>query len=408
MASDFAAMLDEMMGPQRNVDLDKVTGRRRQFADPDVDKHHLAGCSPYALFRGTSKNEGYLNPREVERHAKMVCDDALRAEYEALPREEKDRLGYERDLYFLLEDLVARCDVRVRKAKEKLAEAVKRVEDKVNERRASWQVRIDEKMRLSEEAGEAGDVDRCQALVAEAEALREPMARRVRGDPQDVSPARRRAQRARVRNQRRHPPRGLHRGKRRRRTLHGEEPPSAGRHKGRPRGDEGAAAAGDGCPPRPPPKRARSPSRDATFRDDRRRRGREGREGREGRSRERDGGRTAATATGGGTTGTAATERGTPGITAAANIRGIEDGAGTRDGIAGGRGAGRGSVAATTETRAVGRAKGAEIETGGGERGEEGRATGGKTTRRDDGGSACARERGRGRARESEEEGFAI
>lgn len=288
MASDFAAMLDEMMGPERNVDLDKVTGRRRQFADPDVDKHHLAGCSPYALFRGTSKNEGYLNPREVERHAKMVCDDALRAEYEALPREEKDRLGYERDLYFLLEDLVARCDVRVRKAKEKLAEAVKRVEDKVNERRASWQVRIDEKMRLSEEAGEAGDIDRCQALVAEAEALREPMARACEETRRTLVP------RGGAHNERACEISGA--------ILLAdctEENDAVGHFTGKNyvawktiRDVHAAMKARypDGPPPRPPPKRARSPSRDATFRDDRRRRGREGREGREGRSRERDGG----------------------------------------------------------------------------------------------------------------------
>ena len=73
-------------------------------------------------------------------------------------------------------------------------------------------------------------------------------------------------------------------------------------------------------------------------------------------------------------------------MTAAARVRGIEHGAGTRDGIAGG------SVAATTETRAAA-AKGAEIETGGGERGV--RDERGKTTQRGDGWSASARERQR-------------
>ena len=56
MASDFAAMLDEMMGPERNIDLDKVTGKRRRFDDEDVDRHFLVGCSPYQLFQGSKKN----------------------------------------------------------------------------------------------------------------------------------------------------------------------------------------------------------------------------------------------------------------------------------------------------------------------------------------------------------------
>jgi hypothetical protein len=30
MAADFRAMLDDMMGPERNVDLDKCTGKTRQ------------------------------------------------------------------------------------------------------------------------------------------------------------------------------------------------------------------------------------------------------------------------------------------------------------------------------------------------------------------------------------------
>ena len=99
MASDFAAMLDEMMGPERNIDLDKVTGKRRRFDDEDVDRHFLVGCSPYQLFQGSKKNIGYLD--EFARHAgidparnsRMVCDEACKAEYDALPQTEKDRLG---------------------------------------------------------------------------------------------------------------------------------------------------------------------------------------------------------------------------------------------------------------------------------------------------------------------------
>ena len=178
MASDFAAMLDEMMGPERNIDLDKVTGKRRRFDDEDVDRHFLVGCSPYQLFQGSKKNIGYLDEfarhvgMDPARNSRMVCDEACKAEYEALPQTEKDRLGWERDTFFLLGFLIKRCDDRVRNAREQLEAHARRVEDKVAERKVGWQTRIDAKMRASEEAGEAGLVDECQKLIAEANAVR--------------------------------------------------------------------------------------------------------------------------------------------------------------------------------------------------------------------------------------------
>ena len=171
--SDFAAMLDEMMGPERNVALDQRTGKTRHFTDPNVDKLFVAGCSPYHLFRGSAKNEGYL--REVEKYSTLVCDESLKAQYDALPQEEKDELGYEYEMFNLLEELIAKCDVRIRRAREQIGETSKKIDDKVAERRAGWQSRIDLKMKASEEAGEAGDVDNCQAHLAAAEKLRAEM-----------------------------------------------------------------------------------------------------------------------------------------------------------------------------------------------------------------------------------------
>jgi len=175
MASDFAAMLDEMMGPERNIDLDKVTGRRRRFDDDDVDKHHLAGCSPYRLFQGSKKNIGYFDPDEWHKHSRMVCDEACKAEYDALPRAEKHRLGWEHETYKLCVRLITRCDERVRKAQEQLDSYAMRLDVKITERKMGWQTKIDDKMRESEEAGEAGDVDGCQKLIKEADDVRAAM-----------------------------------------------------------------------------------------------------------------------------------------------------------------------------------------------------------------------------------------
>ena len=169
----FAAMLDEMMGPERNVNLDQRTGKMPHFTDDNVDKLYIAGCSPYHLFRGTPKNEGYL--RDVDKYAKLVCDEKLKAQYDVLPQEEKDKYGWEYEMFNLLEELIAKCDVRIVKARERIGDNSKKIDDKVAERRAGWQSRIDSKMKASEEAGEAGDVDKCQALVTAAETLRTEM-----------------------------------------------------------------------------------------------------------------------------------------------------------------------------------------------------------------------------------------
>ena len=179
MATDaMRAMLDEMMGPERNVNLEERTGKTRHFTDDNVDKFYVAGCSPYYLFRGQPKNEGYLE--EVDKYAKMLCDDVLRDQFAALPQEEKDKYGYEWDLYNLLEDLVKKCDVRIKKAQEKLGDESTKIQDKINERTAGWQARIDKLMKESEEAGEAGEVDKCQDLIKEAEALKAEMANDIK------------------------------------------------------------------------------------------------------------------------------------------------------------------------------------------------------------------------------------
>jgi hypothetical protein len=46
--NDVAAMLDEMMGPERNVALDQRTGKTRHFTDANVDKLFIA-VHPSAL-----------------------------------------------------------------------------------------------------------------------------------------------------------------------------------------------------------------------------------------------------------------------------------------------------------------------------------------------------------------------
>lgn len=52
------AMLDELMGKERNVPLGQRSNRRIRFDDPDVCKYALAGLCPNGLFKNTRSDLG--------------------------------------------------------------------------------------------------------------------------------------------------------------------------------------------------------------------------------------------------------------------------------------------------------------------------------------------------------------
>ncbi len=58
MTDAMRAMLDELMGKERDVPLDKRTNRKMQFNDPEVCKYELVACCPNQLFVNTRSNLG--------------------------------------------------------------------------------------------------------------------------------------------------------------------------------------------------------------------------------------------------------------------------------------------------------------------------------------------------------------
>ena len=103
---DQRALLDELMGMDRDLQEGERGHAPAHFSDDDVCKHYLCGLNPYALFRNTKSDLGQYDKRE---------DDAARAQWEALPQAEKDGYGYEHDLLALLERLVAQCNAKVQR-----------------------------------------------------------------------------------------------------------------------------------------------------------------------------------------------------------------------------------------------------------------------------------------------------
>lgn len=163
--------MDELMGKGRNVPLDERDNSRPAFSDEDIDKYYLCGCSPYELLRGTKsetmpqfERDGFLRQKS----------EGLRMEWEALPQEEKDRYGYERQLRDFLEVLVEEQDRRIAKSKERYErenDAPPVIPFEAQQQMNSLKDQIKELQAKSEALGEAGDVDASMAAFNAANAI---------------------------------------------------------------------------------------------------------------------------------------------------------------------------------------------------------------------------------------------
>ena len=55
---DPKALLDELMGKERNVPLTERSNRRMRYDDPSVCKYELGGLCPHRLFKNTKSDLG--------------------------------------------------------------------------------------------------------------------------------------------------------------------------------------------------------------------------------------------------------------------------------------------------------------------------------------------------------------
>ena len=67
MVDATRALLDELMGRERNVPLTERTNRELTFHSPEVCKYAIAGLCPYGLFRNTKSDLGA--PQALARRA---------------------------------------------------------------------------------------------------------------------------------------------------------------------------------------------------------------------------------------------------------------------------------------------------------------------------------------------------
>ncbi|PSC70918.1 U1 snRNA associated [Micractinium conductrix] len=171
MADEMRAMLDQLMGKDRDVPLDQREVRDMSFSDKEVCKHALAGLCPFGLFPNTKSD---LGPCEFELHEDHLDWDALKVEYDKLDEREKERYGYELCLLRLLSRLVSDMDRKIDKARERAA-----LESRPKPLSPKQQAEVDgmrqqakELTERSEKMAEDGDIDASMAAIAQAERLR--------------------------------------------------------------------------------------------------------------------------------------------------------------------------------------------------------------------------------------------
>lgn len=119
MAAEQRKLLEQLMGA--------TTSHQAKVAidDPKVCRSYIVGSCPHDLFTNTKQDFGPCS---------KVHSEALKAEYEALPDREKQRLGFDydyiRDLTKYLDDCNRRIDA-AQKRLEKTPEEIRQTNDLV-------------------------------------------------------------------------------------------------------------------------------------------------------------------------------------------------------------------------------------------------------------------------------------
>ncbi|KAJ1463174.1 hypothetical protein M885DRAFT_610191 [Pelagophyceae sp. CCMP2097] len=175
-------LLDELMGQERDLDL--AARAKSRFWEADVEKFYLLGCSPYALLRPTKGfptgvdawvRHAYASALDLpETHdpAALKSDCELKAQYDALPAQEKEKFGYERALRNCIDSLVRQSERRILANQAKVAApAAPALDDATLRRIADLDAQYAAKVAEAERLGESGDIDESMRAAAEAERL---------------------------------------------------------------------------------------------------------------------------------------------------------------------------------------------------------------------------------------------
>eukprot|EP01118_Nematostelium_gracile_P002144 TRINITY_DN1233_c0_g1_i3.p2 TRINITY_DN1233_c0_g1~~TRINITY_DN1233_c0_g1_i3.p2 ORF type:complete len:117 (-),score=22.41 TRINITY_DN1233_c0_g1_i3:697-1047(-) len=103
------ALLDELMGKDRNVVPTKRTNREAHFSDPEYCKFYITGYCPHDLFTNTKSDLGPCT---------KIHDDNMKAMFLNAP--DRESYPYERDHSHFCERLIDDLDRKIRKGHDRL------------------------------------------------------------------------------------------------------------------------------------------------------------------------------------------------------------------------------------------------------------------------------------------------
>jgi hypothetical protein len=106
MAAEQRKLLEQLMGGSSSS-----RSAQLSLSDPKVCRSYVAGTCPHDLFTNTKQDLGQC-PR--------VHNEALKAEYEALPERERQRYGFEYDYMRDLQKYIDECNRRIDAAQRRL------------------------------------------------------------------------------------------------------------------------------------------------------------------------------------------------------------------------------------------------------------------------------------------------
>ncbi|BBN18632.1 RNA-binding protein Luc7-like 2 [Marchantia polymorpha subsp. ruderalis] len=157
---DPKALLDELMGKDRDLPLDQQKKKKLRFDDPEVCHFHLVSFCPHDLFPNTKSDLGACE---------KIHDDALRAEFiksNRVSQYEAEFLGYLERLIADLERKIKRCHERLDKEMP-LTEHARANSDRISAIAMEVQVLL----KQAEREGEDGLVDQAQATMNKVDLL---------------------------------------------------------------------------------------------------------------------------------------------------------------------------------------------------------------------------------------------
>ncbi len=170
--SQMAAMLDELMGRNRNIGLDEKP-RELHWSDPDVCKYFVVTFCPHELFTNTKADLGPCG---------KIHDEDLRTKFAEDRPDNARKMQIQEEFLRFCGRILSDMQVRIKKAKERLH--LTQTEDALPPSASDKHKDVEEKLKLlsgriaalvdeAEAAGTEGNVEHAQGLLKLSDQLRE-------------------------------------------------------------------------------------------------------------------------------------------------------------------------------------------------------------------------------------------